>query len=65
MFMSAAEVIKQIQSMSQDERDEVFATLLENEAWREDLADLLTIEARRTEPTRPIDNVFNDLGINE
>ncbi|MDA1276381.1 MAG: hypothetical protein O2960_20380 [Verrucomicrobia bacterium] len=63
--MSAAEVIKQIQSMSQDERDEVFATLLENEAWREDLADLLTIEARRTEPTRPIDNVFNDLGINE
>jgi hypothetical protein len=43
--------------------DEVFASRVENQQWREDILDLMTITARRTEPTRSIDEVFKDLHI--
>jgi hypothetical protein len=36
---------------------------VENEEWRHDILDLITISERRTEPTRPIDDVFRDLQI--
>jgi hypothetical protein len=61
--MSAAEVIKELKAMSEGEREKIFATLVENPEWREDLLDLMTIADRRNEPTRPIDDVFKDLNI--
>lgn len=61
--MSATEIIQQIKSLPERELDLVFASLLENSAWREDLADLLTIDARRNEASEPINDVFKELGI--
>ena len=63
--MNVTEVIQQIRSMTKPERDEVLSSLLGEESWREDLVDLLTIEVRRNEVSRPIDEVFKDLGIDE
>jgi len=61
--MSAAEFIEELKAMSDVEREKIFATLLENPEWREDLIDLMTISDRRNEPTRSIDEVFKDLNI--
>ena len=61
--MSAAEFIDELKAMSDLERETIFATLLENPEWREDLMDLITIADRRHEPTRSIDEVFKDLNI--
>ncbi|HAF02181.1 MAG TPA: hypothetical protein DCO65_04600 [Spartobacteria bacterium] len=61
--MSAAEFIEELKAMSDVEREKIFATLLENPEWREDLIDLMTIADRRNEPTRSIDEVFKDLNI--
>jgi hypothetical protein len=61
--MSAAEFIKELRAMPETERERIFATLVENPEWREDLLDLMTIADRRDEPTRPIDEVFKDLNI--
>ncbi len=61
--MSAAEVLSELTAMPERERAAIFASLVENEAWREDLMDLITIAERRAEPTRPIDDVFRDLQI--
>ena len=49
--------------MPEAEREMIFAGLVENEEWREDLLDLITLSERRDEPTRPIDEVFKDLKI--
>ncbi len=61
--MSAAEVLSELAAMPERERAAIFASLVENEAWREDLMDLITIAERRAEPTRPIADVFRDLQI--
>ncbi|PYL10306.1 MAG: hypothetical protein DME34_00850 [Verrucomicrobia bacterium] len=61
--MSATEFIQQLQAMPPAERERVFARLVENQEWRDDLVDLMTIAERRNEPTRPIDEVFRDLNI--
>jgi hypothetical protein len=61
--MSAAEFIEELRAMPEAERKRIFATLIENAEWREDLLDLLTLSERRDEPTRPIEAVFKDLGI--
>lgn len=61
--MSAAEFIRELEAMPQAEREEIFASLVDRQDWREDLTDLLTIAERRDEPTRPIDDVFTDLKI--
>ena len=50
--------------MSESERESMFASLVENQEWREDLFDLMTIADRRNEPVHaPIDEVFSDLKI--
>ena len=49
--------------MSKSERETIFASLVENQEWREDLFDLMTIADRHNEPVRPIDEVFSDLKI--
>ena len=61
--MSAAELLEQLSAMPETERAAIFASLVENEEWREDLLDLITITERRGEPTRSIDDVFRDLQI--
>ena len=61
--MSATEFIQQLQAMPPAERERVFARLVENQEWRDDLVDLMTIAERRNEPTQPIDEVFRDLNI--
>ena len=59
--MSAAQFIHELEAMSKSERETIFASLVENQEWREDLFDLMTIADRRNEPVRPIDEVFSDL----
>ncbi len=61
--MSAAEFIKALKAMPEVEREEIFASLLADPEWREDLIDLMTIAERRDEPVRPIEEVFRDLKI--
>lgn len=61
--MSAAEFLQELKGMPEAEREMIFAGLVENEEWREDLLDLITLSERRDEPTRPIDVVFKDLKI--
>jgi hypothetical protein len=61
--MSAAEFIRELEAMPQSQREEIFASLVDKQEWREDLIDLMTIAERRDEPTRSIDEVFKDLKI--
>ena len=61
--MSAIEFIDELRTMPDGERERIFASLVENREWREDLLDLMTLADRRDEPTRPIDEVFKDLNI--
>jgi hypothetical protein len=61
--MSAAEFLRELTKMPAGERETVFASLVENPDWREDLLDLITLSERRDEPTRPIEAVFKDLKI--
>ncbi len=61
--MSAVEVLDQLSALPESDRSAVFARLVENEEWRHDILDLITITERRGEPTRPIDDVFRDLQI--
>jgi hypothetical protein len=62
--MSAAEFVKHLKAMSKQERDKIFARVVANREWKEDLLDLITIAERRKEPTRSIDKVFRRLRIN-
>ncbi len=61
--MSAADLIDELNALPQSDRSAVFARLVENEEWRQDLLDLITIAERRDEDARPIDDVFRDLQI--
>ncbi len=61
--MSATELLDQLNAMPDAERSTIFASLVENEEWRHDILDLITISERRGEPTRSIDEVFRDLKI--
>jgi len=61
--MSATEFIEGLKKLSDSERERIFASFVENEEWREDLLDLMTLSERQNEPTGPIDAVFKDLNI--
>ena len=61
--MSATEVIAEIKALPETERDRVFDLLLADKTLREDLLDSLTIASRQDEPSRPLAEVLNDLGI--
>jgi hypothetical protein len=61
--MSAAEMLDQLKAMPGAERERVFAGLVENIEWREDLMDLITIAERRHEPSRALGDVLTDLKI--
>jgi hypothetical protein len=53
--MSGAEVIAEIKALPEIERDRVLRYLVADAEMREDLQDSITIEARRDEPSRPLD----------
>jgi len=61
--MSAAEVIADIKALPEKERDRVLDFLFADAELREDLQDSLVMESRRHEPSRPLADVLNDLGI--
>jgi hypothetical protein len=61
--MSAADVIADIMALPENERDRVLSYLVVDGQLRIDLQDSITIEARRHEPSRPLADVLNDLGI--
>ena len=61
--MRAKEFIEGLKKLPDSERERIFASLVENEEWREDLLDLMTLSERQNAPTRPIDAVFKDLNI--
>ena len=53
-------MLEQLKRMPESERGSLFASPIENEKWRQDLLDLMTLAERRGEPTRSIDEVFKD-----
>ena len=61
--MSAAEVIAEIKALSSEERDRVIEFLVSDQELREDLQDILLLEARREEPGRPLEDVLRDLNL--
>ncbi len=60
--MSVTDLLNELDALPESDRSVIFAQLVENEEWRHDLVDLITIAERR-EPTRSIDDVFRDLQI--
>jgi hypothetical protein len=61
--MSAAEVIAEIKALPPEERARVIEFLVSDKELREDLQDSLLLEARRDEPSRPLDAVLRDLNL--
>jgi hypothetical protein len=61
--MSASEVIAEIKALPAEERDRVIEFLVADQELREDLQDSLLLEARRGEPSRPLDAVLRDLNM--
>jgi hypothetical protein len=61
--MSAIEVIAEIKALPENERDRVLGFLIADAELREDLQDSIAIESRRHEPSRPLAEVLNDLGV--
>ena len=61
--MSAAEVIAEIKALPPGERDRVIEFLVSDQELREDLQDTLLLEARRNEPSRPLEDVLRDLNL--
>jgi hypothetical protein len=59
--MSAADVIAEIKSPAPEERERVIELLVSDQELREDLQDSLLLEARRDEPSRPLEDVLRDL----
>ena len=59
--MSGAQLIAEFRALSAQERQEILRLLLADRKLREDLQDTLTIEERRSEPSRPLRDVLPDL----
>jgi hypothetical protein len=56
-------VIAEIKALPAEERDRVIEFLVADQELREDLQDSLLLEARRGEPSRPLDAVLRDLNM--
>jgi hypothetical protein len=61
--MSAADVIAEIKTLTPEERERVIEFLVSDRELREDLQDSLLLEARRDEPSRPLEDVLRDLNL--
>jgi hypothetical protein len=62
-FMTARDVILEIESLPADERSKVEAWFRELEEEREDALDLAVLKERENEPTRDFRTVLSELGI--
>jgi len=56
-------VIAEIKALSSQERDRVIEFLVSDQELREDLQDSFLLEARREEPSRPLEDVLRDLNL--
>jgi len=63
IFMTARDVILEIESLPADERSKVEAWLRTQEEAREDALDLAVLKERENEPTRDFRTVLAELGI--
>ena len=63
IFMTARDVILEIESLPADERSKVEAWLRTQEEAREDALDLAVLKERENEPTRDFRTVLSELGI--
>jgi hypothetical protein len=63
IFVTARDVILEIESLPADERSKVEAWLREQEEAREDALDLAVLKERKNEPTRDFRTVLSELGI--
>lgn len=54
-------MIAEIKALPPEERDRVIEFLVSDQELRADLQDSLLLEARRDEPSRPLDTVLRDL----
>jgi hypothetical protein len=61
--MSAAKVIAEIKALAPEERERVIGFLMSDQELREDLQDSLLLEARRDEPSRPLEDILRDLNL--
>jgi hypothetical protein len=61
--MSAADVIAEIKTLTPEEREHVIEFLVSDRELREDLQDSLLLEARRDEPSRPLEDVLRNLNL--
>ena len=61
--MSAADVIAEIKTLTPEERERVIEFLVSDRELREDLQGSLLLEARRDEPSRPLEDVLRDLNL--
>jgi hypothetical protein len=59
--MSATEIIAEIKALPSRDRERVLEFLVSDKELREDLQDSLVLEARRNEPSRPLEDVLRDL----
>lgn len=59
--MSATEIIAEIKALPSRDRELVLEFLVSDKELREDLQDSLVLEARRNEPSRPLEDVLRDL----
>lgn len=59
--MSATEIIAEIKALPARDRERVLEFLVSDKELREDLQDSLLLEARRNEPSRPLEDVLRDL----
>ena len=50
-----------IQALSEDDRAELFSRMLQDQEWREDLYDAILIIESRGEPTRPYQEIREEL----
>jgi len=62
-FMTARDVILEIESLPADERSKVEAWLRTQEEAREDALDLAVLKERESQPTRDLRTVLSELGI--
>lgn len=63
--MSATELIAEMKALPEIERDRFLHLLVSDPELREDLLDSILIEARRSEASRPLADVLNDLGLSQ
>ena len=56
----ARSLVRSLESTSEETRAQFFKLLARKREWMEDLLDSVTVEQRRSESSRPLDDVLKD-----